>query len=187
MFAPSSVLKRGTAPSVFASPGLLGPVFLYRASAGCTWGFLLVFSPAVGCSCGTPIAPDLRPHSGSPAVYLSGTEATSPGGWRARRSDAPRPGTHSNFGTRSRGVAPGRRRPAPAPPPASTLGRSRQRARLPDRSAAPHRQQQRGWPLGRGYFYRITHWPLLGKRFMRPPSSAAQPRPLRQGVIVIEI
>ncbi|KAJ1203965.1 hypothetical protein NDU88_007746 [Pleurodeles waltl] len=144
LFAPSSMLKRGTAPSVFASPGLQGTVFLYRASrqrSACR--FFLVFTPVVGCTCGAPIALDLRLHTGSPAVYLSGTGAPSPRSWHARRSNAPRPGAHSNFGPRSRGGVLGRQCLVPAPPPASTLGRSRQNARLLVRSAAPHQQRQR--------------------------------------------
>ncbi|KAJ1159503.1 hypothetical protein NDU88_000010 [Pleurodeles waltl] len=49
--------------------------------------------------------------------------------------------------------------------------------RFPDWSAAPQQQRQCGWPLGRGYFYRITRGPFHSKRFMRPPSLAARPRP----------
>ncbi|KAJ1105038.1 hypothetical protein NDU88_002446 [Pleurodeles waltl] len=44
------------------------------ARVGSSW-----FSPpVVGCTCGAPIALDLRLHTGPPTIYLSGTGAPSP-------------------------------------------------------------------------------------------------------------
>ncbi|KAJ1129280.1 hypothetical protein NDU88_007651 [Pleurodeles waltl] len=62
-------------PGSRAQPSFTGP--RQRSMRG-------FFSPVVGCTCSAPIALDLRPHTGSPAVYLSGTGAPSPRGWYAR-------------------------------------------------------------------------------------------------------
>ncbi|KAJ1090685.1 hypothetical protein NDU88_003814 [Pleurodeles waltl] len=85
----------------------------------------------VGCTCSAPIALD------PPLSVLAGPEHLPPA--------VGTPGSQSlcNFGPRSRGGALGHCCLVPVSPPARTLGRSRQHARLLVRSAALRQQRRR--------------------------------------------